>query len=317
MFFFVIASLASASRALALTVPRDTGCCFHASAPDGPGSTVGQLSDGQNRLNQPGLDEGQYCFGSNGGLTDSNGRGCVITAPTGQWQCDVGATPTPGWSVGTNGSLALDDKTEFYACPTGDNGGYNVYNKPVDNQQGCVSVWLKADNCAAPAPAPPSPAPAPTPSECPADLPDDFEYPHLIIPIDSAQPNTCQGTQYNGIAGGTVSSIFNFDIPVKAKGRTCKVKFLFPKQAQLQTSSYAYTAPGVFQFAQLSGPASNSTTFASSPKVTTDFGQFAMQPGNTYDIASFDCPSNEVIAIWMHAIDGAINYFQDYNPCRK
>lgn len=192
----------------------------------------------------------------------------------------------------------------------------NVPRRTLENQQGCVSVRLEADGCQAKAPAP-APAPTPKPSICPADLPEGFEYPHLIIPIDSGSPNTCYGTQYNGSAGGTLSSIFNFDIPTTAKGKTCKLQFLFPKQTQLTTSSFTYTTPGIFKFAELSGPPSDRTTFATSPKVAQDFGSFTMQPGNAYDIASFACPDNKVIGIWMHAMSGVIDYFQDWNPCGK
>lgn len=155
-----------------------TGCCFHLTAEGGPGGRVDQLFDGQNRIGQTGLPEGQYCINGNGGLTDSHGRGCIITPPTGQWQCDAGATPTPGFSVGSDGKIAMNGSTSFYGAPTGDNGGWNIYDKPLHGEPKTTGVTLTADNCDATKQ--PPPAPAPPKSACPAELPSkikDFEFP--------------------------------------------------------------------------------------------------------------------------------------------
>ena len=86
------------------------GSCFHLTAYGGPGGSVGQLGDGQNRIGDDSLQEGQYCIGSNSGLTDSEGRGCILTPPTTQLQCDKGAKPTPGFSVGGNGTISHNDQ---------------------------------------------------------------------------------------------------------------------------------------------------------------------------------------------------------------
>lgn len=177
---------------------------------------------------------------------------------------------------------------------------------------------LQADDCAA---TPPKPAQPPSPtSRCPRDLPavGYYEYPHLILPIDAANPKTCYGTQYNGSAYGTVGSIFNFDIPISTQGKTCSIQFLFPDQSTLETSSYTYSGDGVFNFAMLNGPAGSSTTFATSPKVVTDYGSFTMTPGNAYDIGSIPCPAGKATGIWLHTTgNGVFDYFQDYNPCRE
>lgn len=49
---------------------------------DAPG-VLGQLSDGQNRIGGN-LPAACYCL-SNGGFTDSAGRGCILTPPTTQF----------------------------------------------------------------------------------------------------------------------------------------------------------------------------------------------------------------------------------------
>ncbi|KAK3073745.1 hypothetical protein LTR53_004381 [Teratosphaeriaceae sp. CCFEE 6253] len=69
--------------------PRATAaatCCFNINAytSGGPGGAVGQLGDGQNRIGQKGLPQGKYCIDGSGGLTDANGRGCILTPPTTQ-----------------------------------------------------------------------------------------------------------------------------------------------------------------------------------------------------------------------------------------
>lgn len=132
---------------------------------------VDQISDGQNRVNQTGLTAGQYSIDTTGGLTDASGRGCIFTDPTSQFQCDVGATPSPGFSVGCDGTLAYENDTKFIACPTGDNGGYNLYTTAPGGQQDCVSTTLTADNCQSGCP-----AAATTPAKtCPLDLSGAYE----------------------------------------------------------------------------------------------------------------------------------------------
>lgn len=53
---------------------------------------IGQLDDGQNRVGG-GLPMGQYTlkYGSKGGeIVDGKNRGCILTPPTTQFQCDQG-----------------------------------------------------------------------------------------------------------------------------------------------------------------------------------------------------------------------------------
>jgi len=114
--------------------------------------------------------------GSPLGLTDGQGRGCIFTAPTTQWQCDVGATPMGGVSVGCDGALSYNGNNKFDSCPTGDNGGFNIYSKQPANQQGCVQISLTADACKSGCPAPPPPPPPkPVAKACPADLTGNWE----------------------------------------------------------------------------------------------------------------------------------------------
>ena len=227
-------------------VARDagTGCCFHLTATGGPGGRVDQLFDGQNRIGQTGLPEGQYCINGNGGLTDSNGRGCIITPPTGQWQCDAGATPTPGFSVGSDGKLAMNGSTTFYGAPTGNNGGWNIYDKPLNGEPKTTEVTLLTDNCQATKQ--PPPAPAPPKSACPAELPakiQDFEFP---VSCKTFPPPVRTGLTFHSISSSpstpriqTSSTAHLTTAPLEAASRPSSTS-TFPHPPRLVKSEHAH-----------------------------------------------------------------------------
>ncbi|KAK4502328.1 hypothetical protein PRZ48_005753 [Zasmidium cellare] len=151
-------------------IPRSSEeCCFQISASGGVTGTLGQIYDGQNRVGG-GYAPATYCL-KNGGLFDKNGRGCILTPPTTQWQCDEGAAPTYGFSIGPNGSAQYNGSPEFWACPVNDNGEWNVYTQPVKDQKKCVQISLHTSSqCGAPPPPPPAP-PAPPKYEAPPPPP--------------------------------------------------------------------------------------------------------------------------------------------------
>ncbi|KAG9856952.1 hypothetical protein KCU98_g1660, partial [Aureobasidium melanogenum] len=97
----------------AILVARDQ-CCFSLTAAGGKTGAVGQLSDGQNRIGQTsGLVTGQATYCINNG-------------------------------VNSNGDLTCNGNTQFYACATGDNGGYNIYTTTASAQTGCVAITLSS-----------------------------------------------------------------------------------------------------------------------------------------------------------------------------
>lgn len=65
-------------------------CCFQLHTYGGAEGTVGQIYDGQNRIGG-GYPPATYCIRGDQ-IYDQAGRGCILTPPTGQWQCDLGAT---------------------------------------------------------------------------------------------------------------------------------------------------------------------------------------------------------------------------------
>ncbi|KAF3052451.1 hypothetical protein E8E11_009127 [Didymella keratinophila] len=417
-------------------VAREASQCIQLKASGGQSGVLGQLGDGQNRVGG-GHPTGCYCL-SNGGFTDSNGRGCILTPPTTQFQCDVGASPTTGFAIGSSGSVTYNGSSKFYACPATDSE-YNVYTTPVAGQDKCVEITLSsAGSCgagsgqssapvasqpakstaapqpsmpapkpsqpaqsypaqsmpapkpsapapsasapkpstpamsqpamsqpapkpsqpaqsypaqsmpvpkpsqpaqsapapkpsaSAPAPSAPAPkpsapaqsAPAPAPSapaqsgnKCPTDLNGNYQYPHLIVPVDSQQPNQAYGTQYNGKVNSHTCSIFNFDIPSSYSGKTCSVVFLFPEQKDLETSSFTVSGSGKVDFTQLQSPANQQTTYANQPGKKSDLASMSVAPGNSYAVTSGACAAGQTVSYEICSEgDFSLEYFQDYNP---
>ncbi|EMD96518.1 hypothetical protein COCC4DRAFT_205759 [Bipolaris maydis ATCC 48331] len=318
---FVPLALGLGANAL---VARSGTQCYTLKASGGAQGVLGQLGDGQNRVGDK-LPNGCYCL-SNGGFTDSNGRGCILTPPTTQFQCDVGASPTSGFAVGSDGSVTYSGSATFYACPVNDNGVYNVYSQPVANQAKCVKISLAAaGSCgtsSTPPPPKPSPSPSPQPSHpsapadvCPLDLNGAYQFPHLIVPVNADHPDTAYGTQYNAKADSRTCTIFNFDIPYSYAGKKCSTIFLFPKKQDLQTSDYTISGSGHVSVSRLAGPATQGTTWNNRPKDSGASTWFDLTPGTEWYVESQDCAAGQTIAYEMCAEGSfAVEYFQDYNP---
>ncbi|KAH7039518.1 ubiquitin 3 binding protein But2 C-terminal domain-containing protein [Macrophomina phaseolina] len=462
--------------------PLRSDCCFQLTASGGASGTVGQLNDGQNRVGGD-YDAAKYCINSNGGITDSNGRGCILTPPTTQFQCDEGASPTTGFSIGQGGEVTYNGSTQFYACPAAD-GEYNIYTKPVEGQDKCVEITLSTSGkCASggqqesssapalsttaqssapvqsstpvasappastpspvapssspepvtsvvvtqtttecpttsgaastpvpsapapehsssaaslpppvqspppvpsseqspppaattpaspehttltttqaasthtsvesvtvPTPSPSAPAPSqpagtpsssavesqhssaptpagtPTPSSsgsgqaCPTDLAGDYQYPHLIVPVNASTPSTAYGTQYNGAISTTpqVCSLFNFDIPSDWSGSTCSSIFLLPQKAELETSDYTLAGTGEAVFKSLKEAASESTSWENKPQVEAELGAWGIESGTRFVVKSGECEAGKTAAVEVCAQGGlALEWFQDWNP---
>jgi len=607
----IIALAVAGSSASAFVLPRDDGCTFEVTASGGKSGTIGQLGDGQNRIGG-GLAPATYHI-SNGGITDANGRGCILTPPTTQWQCDVGATPTTGFSISSSGEIEYNGSGKFYACGASSTE-YNIYTVPVKDQKDCVEVTLSSGgkctgngsggsassssaskpakptetekssepawtgkptssaswnetetwsstekpssattspvrlttstvytttvdtitSCAAtvtdcpaesqstvlvtktiavsttvcpvtetektppaswetkpsppvsweskpsppatweskpsppatweskpwapasqqskptppasqeskptpsasqeskPAPpasqeskpwapasapaasAPPASAPAasapaaspaapaecqPTtvyvtvtkeaplpeivhstnaapegpassaapsapaesskaaappagsskaspppaatapsskspPSEstakpatsspatpaahgsaCQTSLTGAYQTPHLIVPISSEHPDWAYGTSYNGQINSTTSTIFNFDMPQEYKGKQCSLIFLFPNKKDLETSSYEFSGSGSLDVTALSSAANQKTSWSNAPSVKKDLGSIAIQPGNSYVVATGDCQAGTTQSVELSSKGGlSLDFFEDWNP---
>jgi len=112
-----------------------------------------------------------------------------------------------------------------------------------------------------------------------------------------------------------VSTIFNFDIPQDYKGKQCSIIFLFPKKEDLETSDYTFGGSGSLDCAELNTAASQKTSYSNAPSVKKDLGSIALQPGNSYVVATGDCQAGTTQSIWLSSKDGlSLNFFEDYNP---
>ncbi|PMD16270.1 hypothetical protein NA56DRAFT_753356 [Hyaloscypha hepaticicola] len=156
-----------------------------------PRAQLPGLDDGQNRVNGA-LAPAQFCI-AGGAITDSNGRGSQVT----QFQCDSGAAPVTGFSIGCDRTVAYNGATTSWECQTGDDGEANIYLTPGGTD--CGEVSLIADGCF-------SGCSTPSPG-CPTNLNGAYEYPHLIVPIDSSNPEKAVGTSYFGKVSSSISSI--------------------------------------------------------------------------------------------------------------
>ncbi|KAL8647866.1 MAG: hypothetical protein Q9210_005306 [Variospora velana] len=151
---------------------------------------------------------------------------------------------------------------------------------------------------------------------CPADLSGDFEFPHLIAPVDKEHPDAAAGRSFNGRFSSSISSIFNFDLRPSLAGRTCSLIFLFPTRETLQTSNFSLTGPGGIEVTQLEGPATEQTTFNNQPPVNATINTIPdVQPGNSYTIGSGGCFAGGRSAYKVSATGSLdLDYFQDSNP---
>ena len=153
-----------------------------------------------------------------------------------------------------------------------------------------------------------TPFSVPTPSDCPTDLfGDDWEYPHLMVPVDRANPAVSYGPSFFGQISPNASTLFNFDIPETDAGRQCTLFFAFPPAADLDPSTYTFINPDddgsydniCVDFALLDAPATAFTTFDTAPGVAADLGALTLCPGNRYVVSSFPCPAGQRITFAM------------------
>ena len=296
----------------------------------GSGSGAGSSSDG-GRASSGGSSGSSSGTGSQGGASSegsSDSGSKASPAPA--------STPAPAPEEG-EGTITVE-KTTYVTTTTCPNGYKSTATSvgsttvPVAPGSGGYSpAPAPGGHSPAPAPgvntpapvAPQAPAPAPKPTEtglspgaCPTTLSGQYEYPHLIVPIDSAHPSTASGTSYNGSLSSTVSSIFNFDIPPSDEGKTCSLVFLLPEKSQLQTSSYSFNGAGGIDVSGLSAPATEGTSYSSCPSTSEEVGSVSsVKPGSSYVLSSGPCAAGKRVGYKVSATGGLeLEYFQDYNP---
>ncbi|CAJ2509561.1 Uu.00g145870.m01.CDS01 [Anthostomella pinea] len=158
---------------------------------------------------------------------------------------------------------------------------------------------------------------------CPAYLEEgQYEFPHYITHISQQQPDKAFGPQYSGLfTPNDISSIFSFDIPASRADANCTLEFLFPRQDQLETSSFSYQRAGTFFFTGYNpgscpGP---ETTFNNQPEPGPfpAFPPMHMEPGYAYTIDIGPCfvGAGTCVAGMTSTNDTSFSFFQDADEC--
>ncbi|TVY21732.1 hypothetical protein LARI1_G000398 [Lachnellula arida] len=165
-----------------------------------------------------------------------------------------------------------------------------------------------------------------TASICPTDISSGtFQFPHLIVPTSPKSPDTAFGNSFKAYISPSNTTLFNFDIPTTAPYTgTCSLVFSFPYASELDPSAGTYFFSGIeeekgesggLDFALLSGIASASTTYNTTPKVATggEYGKTEIIPGNSYTIKTFPCQSGGTPVTYSVTSVGNVelDYFQD------
>lgn len=159
-----------------------------------------------------------------------------------------------------------------------------------------------------------SPTASASGNSCPANLDGGYQYPHLLVPVNSESPEMAYGTQYNGVISPNVTSLINFDVPSSYAGKTCSLVFPFPEQAALKTSAYTFNAQGGISVNELSSPATQETTYNSVPKTAVaGIGSIAdLKEGSSYVITTQSCAAGKTVGYAMESTGGLdLKYFQD------
>ncbi|KAL1643095.1 hypothetical protein SLS58_005064 [Diplodia intermedia] len=153
-----------------------------------------------------------------------------------------------------------------------------------------------------------------THNTCPGRLTGDWEFPHLIVPVDASKPDFAPGTSLFGTVSKTVKTYFNFDIPSKYVGKSCAVVFMLPQQSQLETSSFELKGSG-HVFGGWTKEVSKETTFNTAPEGLKSKVSGTLRPGQSYVFGRTQCKPGVMTFVMEGASDTYFKWFQDFNPC--
>ena len=246
---------------------------------------------------------------------------------------------------------------DWWACPApgpGGDGSYNIFSCGLVNRTACHSITLRTGglNCSDPGPIttptsssatfitnPVSGAPtsalsissassistqrsgttAGSTNSCPKDISSgEFQFPHLIVPVSSEDPDHSFGNSYSAYISPINSTLFNFDIPsaVPYNG-TCALIFLFPFGGATYFSGTEEEEGenGGLNFALLIEVASANATYNTASGVELDYGRVEVDPGYNYTVATFFCDPGST-KTYEASSDGNVelDYFQQSGP---
>ncbi len=111
----------------------------------------------------------------------------------------------------------------------------------------------------------------------------------------------------------------NFDFPSSLADKTCHMVFTLPTQDQLETSAFELGGQQTFTLSYLAEVATKETTYNNAPKEDDILKSFTITPSTAVTISEREgCSAGSARSFRLDAVgDSYINYFQDFNPCRK
>lgn len=160
-----------------------------------------------------------------------------------------------------------------------------------------------------------------------------WEFPHMMVAIDAAAPARAYGPTFFGQVSPNASTIFNFDMPNAAAGKTCTLMFALPSRAPPSPPSnsssgsrgadYTLTGSGDVEFVYLASGATARTSYASAPLVRALAGTLRLEApasgseSQFYVVRSFQCPAGRRLSFAMREPSGSdtcLVYLQTYDP---
>lgn len=104
-------------------------------------------------------------------------------------------------------------------------------------------------------------------------------------------------------------------MPASAAGKTCSLVFLFPRKEDLETTDYTFNGQGSLDFARLSQPVDEGTSYSTCPSTERELGSVTPRPGGSYVVQSGECQAGSTQTVRMSGSGGLeMEFFEDWNP---
>ena len=150
----------------------------------------------------------------------------------------------------------------------------------------------------------------------PHSLPEPFEAPHLIVPIDRANPTKVIGNGYTAQLSPIISTVFVYDVSPAHQGNTCTLVFLMPPAFEYSEFAPVKTrAPGGISVSRLNNQVSAEVSASNVGDSSPVGGVALIQPGYQYNIASAPCEAGQSVGYQVDSLYGLdMDWFQMTNP---
>lgn len=157
----------------------------------------------------------------------------------------------------------------------------------------------------------------PIPTNAPSVLRDGTENPHLIVPIDKADPAKVVGNGFTALVSSSISTVFVFDIRPEYQGKTCNLVFYVPPTTPPGgLAPYSIKTPGGINVSRLTNHIATPKLNANSVGSFTPLGTVpSIQPASEYTLGSMPCDGGQRVGFQMDAIGGlTMDFFQMTSP---